>query len=136
MNDSEKNETQLTTMSKVTNQQQPDLVSFQDPASEDVILHTNKGYFIPFMITLLLGAMHVGFSMSSANQLTPLFNAKYGWAPDSSEATQGNAIIGASVVVGLTCGALSAGKFITMGRRKTQLIFNCIGMFGVAMCMV
>ena len=38
--------------------------------------------------------------------------------------------------MGLSSGALSGSYFIQMGRRKTQLIFNLIGMFGVAMCMI
>lgn len=43
------------------------------------VLRTKKRMIVPFMLTLVLGSLHVGFSMASANQLAALFNAKYGW---------------------------------------------------------
>ena len=61
---------------------------FQEPdASEadSVVLKSKRGYLVGFIITILLGSMHVGFSMSSANQLAALFNAKYGWDTKSSQ---------------------------------------------------
>lgn len=50
------------------------------PAEAGPILKTNKSVIIPFMVCILFGSIHVGFSMSSANQLAATFNAKYGWA--------------------------------------------------------
>ena len=58
---------------------------FKEPAADAEILRTRRAMIVPFMITILLGAMHVGFSMSSANQLAALFNAKYGWTTDSEK---------------------------------------------------
>ena len=41
---------------------------FQEPKKDDV-LHTNRCYLVTFMAAILLGSAHVGYSMSSANQL-------------------------------------------------------------------
>mmetsp|Transcript_22397 Transcript_22397/g.27553 ORF Transcript_22397/g.27553 Transcript_22397/m.27553 type:complete len:158 (+) Transcript_22397:138-611(+) len=87
------------------------------------------------MATIILGSVHVGFSMSSANQLATELNSKYGWTTDSEKALN-QALVGSSIVVGLSCGALCGAKVIPIGRRKTMLIFNVMGVFGVAICMV
>ena len=39
-------------------------------------------------------------------------------------------------MVGLASGACCGGKIIRIGRRKTQLIMNCIGVVGVLMCII
>ena len=122
--------TELATMSKTEN----NAANSCNDEGGDVLL-TKKRMIIPFMITLILGSLHVGFSMASANQLAALFNAKYGWVTPADKSLN-QSLIGSSVVVGLSCGALSGGKIISIGRRKTQIIFNVIGMVGVAMCLV
>ena len=106
---------------------------FDEPGQEEV-LHTNRCYVVTFMITILLGSAHVGYSMSSANQLATEFNNKYHWETDSEQAIH-QSYIGASIVCGLSAGALIGSYIIPIGRRKTLLIFNVVGLAGVTMVM-
>ena len=38
-----------------------------------------------FVLLMILGGFHVGFSIGSANQLATLFNVKYGWTTESEK---------------------------------------------------
>ena len=58
------------------------VLSERNEKADNFVLHTKKSEIIPFMIFILFGSIHIGFSMSSANQLAALFNAKYGWSED------------------------------------------------------
>ena len=60
---------------------------------------------------------------------------KYGWDTDSQQALY-QSLIGSSVIVGLCAGSMFAGKIILIGRRKTMLLFNMVGMVGVTMTLV
>ena len=62
------------------------------------------------MTVILLGGIQIGFSLSSANQLATLLNLKYGWPEDKQAFHQ--SLIGSSIVVGLTVGAMIGGKVI------------------------
>lgn len=87
------------------------------------------------MFLNMIGAMHVGFSMASANQLAPMLDVKYGWDTPSQQALW-ESLIGSSVLVGLCTGAMFGGKVILIGRRKTMLLMNIVGSVGVAMTLV
>ena len=87
------------------------------------------------MFLMLIGAWHVGFTIASANQLTTLFNVKYGWTSQSDQ-TLYQSLIGSSIMVGLSAGAMFGGKIIVIGRRKTQLLMNLLGMVGVGMTLI
>ena len=93
-------------------------------------LVTNRAYLVSFVALIFLGGMHVGFSIGSANQLATLFNVKYGWKPGYDQDIH-QSFIGSSVVVGLCIGSMAGGKVINMGRRKTILIFDMVGICGV-----
>ena len=45
-------------------------------------------------------------------------------------------MIGSSVIVGLCMGACFGGKVILIGRRKTMILMNLVGIIGVAMTLV
>ena len=45
-------------------------------------------------------------------------------------------MIGSSVIVGLAAGAMFGGKIILIGRRKTMILMNLIGMVGVSMTLI
>ena len=42
-------------------------------------------------------------------------------------------MIGSSIIVGLAAGSMFGGKIIQIGRRRTMLMMNLVGMFGVTM---
>ncbi len=58
------------------------VLSERNISAQNFVLHTKKSEIIPFMLFILFGSIHIGFSMSSANQLAALFNAKYGWSEE------------------------------------------------------
>ena len=62
-------------------------------------------------------------------------DVKYGWVTDSEKSLH-QSLIGSSVIVGLSVGALLGGKVIIMGRRKTMIVMNVVGIVGVAMTMI
>ena len=86
------------------------------------------------MAAIMMGGFHLGFAVGCTNQLATLFNVKYGW--DESQQSFYQSLIGSSVIAGMATGALAGGKIIIIGRRKTIIIMNMIGIFGVAMTMV
>lgn len=60
---------------------------------------------------------------------------KYKWTT-TSEQSLNQSLIGTSVMVGLTVGAMIGGKVMLIGRRKTMIIFNLVGMVGVTMTLI
>ena len=87
-----------------------------------------------FMAAIMMGGFHVGFAIGCANQLATLFDVKYGW--DESQQSLYQSLIGSSVLVGMASGAMIGGKIIRIGRRRTMMIMNLVGIFGVAMTLV
>jgi len=61
--------------------------------------------------------------------LTPCFEAKFGWKTDSDKAIH-NSLLGASLILGMTLGALSGGILMRIGRRKSFFIICLIAITG------
>ena len=59
-----------------------------------------------------------------------LINAKLGWYHDKDEAAHKQALIGTSVVLGMTLGAMFGGQLMKIGRRKAILISCFVGVSG------
>jgi hypothetical protein len=53
-----------------------------------------------------------------------------GWFHDDNLATQKQSIIGTSVVLGMTIGAVSGGQLMKIGRRKAVIIACSFGIIG------
>ena len=76
-----------------------------------------------------LTGVQIGYSISYQNLLLPCFKAKLGWA-DGLDTNYHNSILGSSVILGLTLGALSGGVIMKIGRRNTLFISLVIGLIG------
>ena len=90
----------------------------------------NLGYLAAFTFFINVPGILAGYSMTYQNQLEHCFNLKFGW--DTKElANFYQAWIGASLVLGMSLGALSGGLFMKIGRRNTMFIATVIGISGI-----
>jgi MFS family permease len=59
-------------------------------------------------------------------------NVKFGWVTKHDQSLY-QTLIGSSAVLGLTLGAVSGGKIVTIGRRKSYIMACAVGLFGVVL---
>ena len=89
----------------------------------------NPGFLIAMVVFLNIPGLIVGYVLAYQNQLTPCFEAKFQWKKGQDAAIH-NALLGASVVLGMTVGALSGGILMKIGRRKSMFICLALGLIG------
>ena len=71
----------------------------------------------------------LGYAMSYANPLNECFNLKFGWSTSAEQASH-HSMIGSSLVLGMTIGALFGGVFMRIGRWKAIFMANLLGIVG------
>ena len=92
-------------------------------------MSANRTYLTSLIIFLNIPGFIIGYSKGYQNQLTPCFEAKYGWAPGHDQAIH-NAYLGGSVMLGMTVGAVAGGIIMRVGRRRTLFISVLVGIVG------
>lgn len=82
------------------------------------------------MVTVLYTpSVMISYSLGYHNLLTKCFNVKKGWA-EGTEENFNNAVLGGSLVLGLTFGALIGGPLMKIGRRRSLIISLIVGILG------
>jgi len=64
------------------------------------------------------------------------FDLKFGWEIDSKKANFNQGIISATLILGMTVGALSGGMLMNIGRRRAQFVNITIGIVGISITMI
>lgn len=77
----------------------------------------------------------VGYCTSYSNQVEFVLDEKFGFDTDDKQ-LQAASWIGASITLGMTLGAVSGGRIIKIGRRKTLFLSICLGILGLSITMV
>lgn len=67
--------------------------------------------------------------------MTNTFNLKFGW-DKGTDANFHEGLISGSLILGMTIGAVSGGKLMSIGRRKAQFINITIGIIGISITMI
>ena len=93
----------------------------------------NKFYFICITIVLNLPSFIAGYAVSYSNQVQPCLNAKFKWETDKEKSFWGS-LIGSSVILGFTIGAIISSCFLKNGRRKYIIIASIIAIVGISLC--
>ena len=88
----------------------------------------NIGFVMAFSTVLCIPSMMISYALTYHNLLTDCFNAKFEWT--KQESVSKNSMIGGSLVLGLTFGALIGGPMMKIGRRKSLMISIVIGIIG------
>ena len=92
----------------------------------------NKGFLTWFIIIMNLPGILLGYAMAYNNQVEMCINVKMGWLSDKDQ-NYYQSLLGSSVVLGMTLGAVGGGMLMRIGRRKAIMISCCIGMVGIMM---
>ena len=71
-------------------------------------MSTNPGFLAIVLFTLYLPGIQIGYAVAYQNQLTPCFEAKFQWDKGYDTSIH-NSLLGSSVILGMTLGALSGG---------------------------
>ena len=95
-------------------------------------MSVNKWFLFIFMTTFNMPGLVLGYAMAYANPLTTCFNLKFGWDTDAEKAHY-NSLIGSSLVLGMTIGAVCGGILMRIGRRRAVIIVNTLGIIGCAL---
>lgn len=93
-------------------------------------MSANVPFIASFAFFINVTGVLLGYAMAYSNQVTSLLNAKLGWYHDENLATQKQALIGTSVVVGMTIGAVMGGSLMKIGRRRAVLLSCTFGIVG------
>lgn len=95
----------------------------------DLDMSANRGFLTTIILLLNLPGLVIGYALGYQNQLTPCINAKFAWA-EGYETDIHNSLLGSSIMLGMTIGAVSGGVMMKIGRRKSMFICLVIGLAG------
>ena len=95
----------------------------------DLNMSANRGFLAALVIFLNIPGLLVGYALGYQNQLTPCFEAKFGWADGFDKAIH-NSFLGGSIMLGMTLGAVTGGIMMKIGRRRSMFICLAIGLTG------
>lgn len=95
----------------------------------DLNISANRSFLLSLIFLLNIPGLLVGYALGYQNQLTPCFEAKFGWADGFDKAIH-NAFLGGSIMLGMTLGAVTGGVMMKIGRRKSMFICLTIGLIG------
>ena len=79
----------------------------------------NMPQLILFLIACGIGSFQTGWALCGNSQTAQILIAQFGW--DKAEAQRYNSMINSSAVLGLAIGSFSAGRAISIGRRKAAI---------------
>ena len=91
-------------------------------------------YVMSYVLCYAVGVWYCAFAFAGNGQTTTVFEAKFGW--DEDETILYNTIISASAIVGLTIGSFAGGPLIKIGRRRSAILSNIIGILSAAISMI
>lgn len=94
----------------------------------------NTQFLLFLLLTLSCGGFQMGHVIACMNQLSSTFSAKF--PQYAAHPTLFSSLIGSSGIFGTTLGALSGGRIIKMGRKKTFIMANLIGFLGLSIQMI
>lgn len=89
----------------------------------------NLIFLVALVLFLNVPGLVIGYALGYQNQLTPCIVAKFGWA-EGAEQDIHNALLGGSLMLGMTIGAVTGGVMMQIGRRKSMFICLAIGLVG------
>lgn len=95
----------------------------------DLNMSANKSFLTAIIIFLNIPGLIIGYCLGYQNQLTPCFEAKFGWKIGEDQAIH-NAFLGGSIMLGMTIGAVMGGVLMKIGRRKSMFICIVVGTIG------
>lgn len=90
----------------------------------------NIGYLCFFAMIASLGIFQLGYVLTANNQVSPILDVWFDLESNEDKKFY-HTMIGSSAVLGATIGSFSAGKIISIGRRKSIIIFNFIAILAV-----
>lgn len=95
----------------------------------DVTLKVNYGFLTVYALVASLGIFQLGYVLAANNQVSSILDVEFNLS--MSEKSFYHTMIGSSAVLGATLGSFSAGSIISIGRRKSMVIFNLIAVMAV-----
>ena len=97
-------------------------------------MSVKKGFLSFFMCMAFLHGSLMIYILCYANDCAELFNVRFHWDTKNKQDLN-QAVIGTIIVLGMTIGAISGGKLMTVGRRVALIICDIIGIIGASITM-
>ena len=104
-----------------------------DPALDDLDMSANVSYLAAFMAVMMLPGLLIGYGLGYTNQCTEMLSIKLHWPHDQYSLYE--SMVGSSLVLGMSIGAVCGGKLMKIGRRRAQFVNIAIGAFGTGLTM-
>ena len=95
----------------------------------------NKLYLGTIVAILNIPGILVGYCTSYSNQVEFVLDEKFNFDTDDKQ-LQAASWIGASITLGMTLGAVSGGRIIKIGRRRTLFLTICLGIIGLSITLI
>jgi len=96
-------------------------------------MSANMGYLAWFMTTMMLPGLLIGYGLGYTNQCAEMLSVKLHWPEDKQSLNE--SMVGSSLVLGMSVGAVAGGWLMKIGRRKAQFVNIAIGVLGTGTTM-